>query len=68
MWLWRKKSSEKTVVASEKGNFSSMGSEQEVIGSSCYNHAKLSIAYLVVFLMYFYFPFFLGLCNDVKAQ
>ncbi|KAJ8637807.1 hypothetical protein MRB53_012074 [Persea americana] len=29
-WLWRKKSSEKTIVVSEKGAFSSKGNEQEM--------------------------------------
>lgn len=30
-WLWRKKSSEKTIVVSEKGAFSSKGNEREVV-------------------------------------
>lgn len=49
-WLWRKKSSDKTIVESEKGNISSRGSEQEVMDATYYNHANFPIAYLGFFI------------------
>ncbi|RWR83007.1 filament-like plant protein 7 isoform X2 [Cinnamomum micranthum f. kanehirae] len=42
-WLWKKKSSEKTIVESERGNFSSRGSEQEMYVADKAQELEISV-------------------------